>query len=148
MRRAFQLSTFHTLYCSEMKCVLLRVLIKTKFPVIIEITGNSGGTPGGTRTPDLAVRSRALYPAELQAPVALWYDSIMICKKQEQFATFGRHSTGINILWRYSPRWADIVQNDENRRFILGNISLDRLSDEMYNIRKSGLLMSYGGLFE
>ena len=25
------------------------------------------GTPGGTRTPDLAVRSRALYPAELQA---------------------------------------------------------------------------------
>ena len=27
------------------------------------------GTPGGTRTPDLAVRSRALYPAELQAQI-------------------------------------------------------------------------------
>ena len=25
------------------------------------------GTPEGTRTPDLTVRSRALYPAELQA---------------------------------------------------------------------------------
>ena len=29
------------------------------------------GTPGGTRTPDLAVRSRALYPAELQA--LIWF---------------------------------------------------------------------------
>jgi hypothetical protein len=30
-------------------------------------------TPGGTRTPDLTVRSRALYPAELQAHIAYVY---------------------------------------------------------------------------
>ena len=29
------------------------------------------GTPEGTRTPDLTVRSRALYPAELQAHIKL-----------------------------------------------------------------------------
>ena len=30
------------------------------------------GTPEGTRTPDLTVRSRALYPAELQAQIEFY----------------------------------------------------------------------------
>ena len=38
-----------------------------KNTVTIEITVFSLGTPGEIRTPDLLVRSQALYPAELRA---------------------------------------------------------------------------------
>ena len=40
---------------------------KIKFRHVIYVSELLSGTPGGTRTPGLTVRSRALYPAELQA---------------------------------------------------------------------------------
>ena len=46
------------------------------------------GTPEGTRTPDLLVRSQSLYPTELPAHTALnelGYDSIVCRKKQVLF---------------------------------------------------------------
>ena len=50
------------------------------------------GTPEGTRTPDLLIRSQSLYPAELLAhvrePHVLVYDSTLFLKKQALFFLF------------------------------------------------------------
>ena len=39
--------------------------------IIITVHQKIYGAPGGTRTPDLRVRSPALYPAELQARITI-----------------------------------------------------------------------------
>ena len=50
------------------------------------------GTPKGTRTPDLLIRSQSLYPTELSAHNAslnaLRYNSTVIFKKQVLFSDF------------------------------------------------------------
>ena len=56
------------------------------------ILGFFGGTPKGTRTPDLLIRSQSLYPTELSAHNALInalrYNSTVIWKKQVLFSIF------------------------------------------------------------
>ena len=52
------------------------------------------GTPKGTRTPDLLIRSQSLYPTELSAHVrlarALRYDSTVFQKMQVFFSFFSK----------------------------------------------------------
>jgi hypothetical protein len=46
---------------------------------------DGSGAPGGSRTPDLLVRSQTLYPAELRAPTATAsvYDASGICRNRQ-----------------------------------------------------------------
>ena len=63
-----------------------------KQPIFIE-NGLLSGTPEGTRTPDLLVRSQSLYPTELPAHTtlkALQYNSTVVLKMQVFFSKIAK----------------------------------------------------------
>lgn len=68
---------------------LLFLLKNEKTPETLDFTGLSGevfGVPEGSRTPDLSLRRRTLYPTELLAHnITIVYDGLRFVKKLGNF---------------------------------------------------------------
>ena len=79
--------------CSKARILQFQIPLKSKKKAWNrEVSGFLGGTPKGTRTPDLLIRSQSLYPTELSAHNAslnaLRYNSTVLRKMQVFFLTF------------------------------------------------------------
>ena len=63
-----------------------------KIPKIFKILGILSGTPEGTRTPDLLIRSQSLYPTEL--PAHTFAERLDIVAQGAKFVKHFLRSTG------------------------------------------------------